>query len=159
MEKKVVVIKDNSKLYEIKENAIFLWKLESEETINEYKTRLTFSRDNEVPYYQELVTLENKFHKVSPIPMWSIILLGVLAFGFFTAFLITYLIKQENINMFLAFMTTILPALIFTLGTGVLGMFRTKHSLKYLQQSSSRFEEYQKEVKQLLNKHQIEKVD
>ena len=157
MEKKIVVIKDNSKLYEIKENSIFLWKLESEEVINEYKTRLTFVRDNEVPYYAKLVELEKRFFKVSPIPMWSIITLGVLALGFFTAFLILFIIKQKNLDMFMAFLTTILPALVFTLGVGLLGLFRTKHSLHYIQTSTQRFEEYQKEVEKLFQKE--EKVD
>ena len=159
MEKKVITVNSKSKVYEIKENSIFLWVLEHEEGINSYKTRLTLAREDNAPYHQELVTLEKKFHKVSPIPMWAIIALGICAFGFFTAFLLLYIVKGKKLDMFTEFLSTILPALVFTLLTGVLGLLRTKHSLKYLQKSSSRFEEYQKEVQGLLDKYQKENVD
>ena len=151
MEKKTVVIKPNLKLYEIKEHAIFLCELEEEETINEYKLRLTFKRDETVSFYHKLVLLEKEYRKSSSIPLWLLIVFFVFAFGFFTAFLILWIIHKENLDLKMAFLTTILPALGFTGILGGLGIFRTKQTLDYIKTSSKRFEEYQKRVNQLIS--------
>lgn len=154
MERKTVKISENIKLYEIQENSIFLWKLEREEPVNDYMVQLTFVRDDEKPYIEKLKNMEKEFHRSSAVPMWLIILLAILAIGFFSAFLTFYFLSGREVDMNFAFPIYILPALVFTAILGVLGLIRTRQVLKYVNDSTNRFETYKEKVDALVKKYE-----
>ena len=155
METKVVSVSKDSKLYEIQQNSIFLWKCIKEEERNSTQLYLTFSRDDSLPYIDELRKLEKEFYKASKIPTWGLVISAILAVGFFSAFILTLVLNKEDTRMETAFPVLILPAIIFTVLTGVLGIFRTKDILKYINESSSRFDQYKERVNQLIENSNI----
>lgn len=151
METKVVKVSEKLKLYEIQQNSIFLWKLEKTDVINEYMVALTFVRDDSVPHFDEIKKLEKEFHHSSRIPLPLLVVTSALAIILFTVFLIIYLVNDREIDMNVYFPSLVLPAILFTVTSGVLGMIRTKDVAKYINNSTSRFEEYKQKVQALVN--------
>ena len=152
MEKKCVKSTENSKLFEIKQNEIFKWKLEKEEVVNEHVTKLYFERDDSLSYIKELRTLEKSFYKVSWVPLWLLVVLSVITISFYSVFLVIYLINKGEIDMGVLFPSILVPGIVFMFALGILGMIRTKDTTKYIKTSVERFESYEEKVKELETK-------
>ena len=91
--------------------------------------------------------------------MWLIILFAVLAIGFFTTFLIVFIINGGSVDMNVAFSSIILPAMVFTGILGALGLMRTKQIVKYVNQSAERFEKYKNLIDELVANSTQEKIE
>ena len=108
---------------------LFDWKLVKEEKKENAPSILYFERDENVPYYQEMVEIEKE---TSPklLPFWSLIILVAVAFALITAALIISLLKvMDTLTCFLAFF---IPASLFLGGDVLLFYLRSKQLLKYL---------------------------
>ena len=108
---------------------LFDWKLVKEEKKENAPSILYFQRDENVPYYQEMVEIEKE---TSPklLPFWSLIILVAVAFILITAALIISLLKvMDTLTCFLAFF---IPASLFLGGDVLLFYLRSKQLLKYL---------------------------
>lgn len=108
---------------------LFDWKLVKEEKKENAPSILYFERDENVPYYQEMVEIEKE---TSPklLPFWSLIILVAVAFILITAALIISLLKvMDTLTCFLVFF---IPASLFLAGDVLLFYLRSKQLLKYL---------------------------
>ena len=108
---------------------LFDWKLVKEEKKENAPSILYFERDENVPYYQEMVEIEKE---TSPklLPFWSLIILVAVAFVLITAALIISLLKvMDTLTCFLVFF---IPASLFLGGDVLLFYLRSKQLLKYL---------------------------
>ena len=108
---------------------LFDWKLVKEEKKENAPSILYFERDENVPYYQEMVEIEKE---TSPklLPFWSLIILVAVAFSLITAALIISLLKvMDTLTCFLVFF---IPASLFLGGDVLLFYLRSKQLLKYL---------------------------
>ncbi len=108
---------------------LFDWKLVKEEKKENAPSILYFERDENVPYYQEMVEIEKE---TSPklLPFWSLIILVAVAFSLITAALIISLLKvMDTLTCFLVFF---IPASLFLAGDVLLFYLRSKQLLKYL---------------------------
>ena len=146
---KVVKTKTNLVPYEVDENKIFLWKLKNREDLEDNKSILTFERED-YPFTKDLTVLEKKFHKSSIIPMWLLIVLSTLSIGMYSAFLIVFLINKNSMDIADLFFPMLLPAIIFTVAVGVIGLIKTKQTQKYIANSENRYKEYKNKVQELL---------
>ena len=107
---------------------LFDWKLVKEEKKENAPSILYFERDNETPYYQEMVEIEKE---TSPhlLPFWVLLLLVGIAFSLITAALICSLLKvMETLTCFLVFF---IPASLFLAADVLLFYLRSKQLLKY----------------------------
>ena len=111
-------VKNNEIDDTIQTMATFDWNLISKD-INGYKTVLTFEREKDTPYYQEVISLEKKWKKETSFPSWPNYLLVLVSFILITIYLVFLLNSKDdegkllfNITHFLSFM---LPGLIFLL--------------------------------------------
>ena len=108
---------------------LFDWKLVKEEKKENAPSILYFERDENVPYYQEMVEIEKE---TSPklLPFWSLIILVAVAFSLITAALIISLLKvMDTLTCFLVFF---IPASLLLAGDVLLFYLRSKQLLKYL---------------------------
>ena len=118
--------KKKVKLNEVSETInvmnIFDYQLVSKENDN-YKVILTFSRDDETPYFNQIYNLEKKWKEEMEIPMLPIYIMVMTAFILLTAYLITVLIFKFNLIYFL---TLMVPALILIALSAFFHMNRLK---------------------------------
>lgn len=131
----------------IKTYSIFDWKVTNKE-INGYKTTVTFVRETDKPYYNELVKLEKKWNKETNFPAWPSYAFVLIAFLIFTAYLIVSFITnfQDKLTFFLAFM---IPGLVFLFLAVVYFFIRTKKIEKIIASYYDKRHEYNLESKKI----------
>ena len=96
----------------IKTMEIFDWKV-TDKTIEAYKTSLSFERDNETPYYKEMVLKEKAWNKKYNPTMIHIYILSILSIIVITGALITHFLFPNA-----AFHNPLVYSLLFS-GIGV----------------------------------------
>ena len=111
---------------------LFDWKLVKEEKKEGGPSTLYFERDENVPYYKEMVEIEKD---ISPklIPFWILIAVVGLAFSLVTVYLILFLALKTNFNDIKYFYIFFIPAMLL-LGIDTLIFYlRSRQLMKYLQ--------------------------
>ena len=110
---------------------LFDWKLVKEEKKDKAPSTLYFERDENVPYYQEMVEIEKE---ISPklIPFWTLIIPVVLAFMLMTAALIVSLLKVPGFTPLNCFLIFFIPASLFLCADVLIFYLRSRQLLKYL---------------------------
>ena len=110
---------------------LFDWKLVKEEKKENAPSLLTFERNNEVPYYQEMVAIEKE---TSPklIPFWVLLIFVGIAFCLITASLIISLLKIPGFDALKCFLIFFIPAALCLSLDVVIFYLRSKQLLKYL---------------------------
>ena len=154
MESKTLRLKTNLKHIDIKKMAIFEWEVKKEEKVDELFTDVTFSRDDSVPYIDELKRLEeeyDKFGNLKVIPHSVLILLALVAFTLLTLFVIFGIVDVANMGMQLAMFIFLIPGLLVAAILCVLGVFVTKKSISYVNEDVNRDRIYLEKVKELQN--------
>lgn len=126
---------------------LFDWKLIKEEKKENAPSILYFERDENVPYYQEMVEIEKE---ISPkmIPFWTLIIPVSIAFALVTAYLIMYLALKPNFDTMKFFFIFFLPAMGLLLVDTLLFYLRSKQLMNYLK----REEELVKNVEEKMTK-------
>ena len=110
---------------------LFDWKLVKEEKKEKAPSILYFERDENVPYYQEMVEIEKE---ISPklIPFWVLIIPVALAFILITIALIIALAKVPNFEPIKLFLIFFVPASLFLIVDVVIFYLRSKQLMNYL---------------------------
>ena len=112
MEKVVKKTRDSLKHILVRQMKIFDWVLEQEKRVNKLDTELTFIRDDEVSYIDELRHLEKDYFKNQLLPNWLVVLMGSLAFIFLTLFLIFGLLDNTLMTFNRALIIFLIPAVL-----------------------------------------------
>ena len=111
---------------------LFDWRLVKEDKKENAPSILTFERETDTPYYQEMVEIEKE---TSPklIPFWVLIIFVGIAFSLVTASLIITLLKVEGFDALRCFLIFFIPASLCLFIDVVLFYLRSKQLLKYLE--------------------------
>ena len=110
---------------------LFDWKLIKEEKHENAPSILYFERNENVPYYQEMVEIEKE---TSPrlIPFWVLLIFVGIAFGLMTTALILYLSKIKGFDSLKVFFFFFIPAAICLSVDVAFFYLRSKQLMKYL---------------------------
>ena len=110
---------------------LFDWKLIKEEKKENAPSILYFERNENVPYYQEMMEIEKE---TSPqlIPFWALLIFVGIAFSLMTVALILYLLKIKGLDSLKVFLFFFIPAAVCLSVDVVLFYLRSKQLMKYL---------------------------
>ena len=112
--------------------SLFDWKLVKEEKHENAPSILYFERDENVPYYQEMVAVEKE---TSPklLPFWILIVLVGLAFAIMTVYLILFLALKPNFDALKYFYIFFIPSMVLLLADTGIFYLRSRQLMKYFQ--------------------------
>ena len=148
MEKVEIKVLNNIKEDAKRNYQLFKWVLISEkEDLKE--TTLVFERDDQVPYYQELVKLENKFNKVYSIPGWIAYGLIGLILVYVTTIAILYLTHILELEKQLLVLILAIPTGVLLLANVFITYLRGKEMNYHLTKKEEKYAKYQKKVDEL----------
>ena len=100
MEKKTIKVNELNIRTTLDKYMIFDWKIEDQKDIGSGVKEFTFTRDNETPYYQELVKLENTYPNYKyPSMLWTIIF-SIAAFIIVTVLMIMFFVNRSFAKSF-----------------------------------------------------------
>lgn len=151
METKQKVIKNEIKIITVREMGIFDWKVKEEKKLENEKTLMTFQRNDEVSYINELRELEKEYYSIKKIPLPLLGILAGLSFVFLTLFVVFGIAGVVEMEFTLAMLIFMLPGLLFALALGVLGFLSTKQSISFANEKANRDKIYVEKVKALKN--------
>lgn len=131
---------------------LFDWKLINEEKKENSPSILTFERDENVPYYQEMVEIEKE---TSPhlLPFWVLAVPVSIAFIIMTVFLILYLAMKEAFDAKANLFFFLIPSMVLLLADTLLFYYRSRQLMKYLQNEDTIVKEAEDKIKQLKAKY------
>ena len=111
---------------------LFDWKLVKEEKHDNAPSILYFERDENVPYYAEMVVVEKE---TSPklLPFWILVAVVGLAFAIMTVYLILWLALKPDFDALKYFYFFFIPAMLLLLADTGIFFLRTRQLMKYLQ--------------------------
>lgn len=151
MEKTQIKVENNVKNDAIRNYRLFQWVLVDE--VNDLKeTTLTFERDNEVPYYKDLVRLENQFNKVYSLPSWLSYVFTVVALIYVSIMAILYLTHVITLDKSLVAIIIAIPGGVLLLLNVLVSFIRNKQMNHHLTRKEEKYQKYQEKVNQLINK-------
>ncbi|MCF0107494.1 MAG: hypothetical protein HUJ59_00565 [Bacilli bacterium] len=151
MEKVVKKTRDSLKHILVRQMKMFDWTLEQEKRVNKLDTELTFTRDDEVSYIDELRHLEKDYFKNQLLPNWLVVLMGSLAFIFLTLFLVFGLLDNTLMTFNLALIIFLIPAVLCSIVLGVLCIYNTKQAINIAENEKKRDTNFIEKVKNLKN--------
>ena len=131
---------------------LFDWKLVKEDKKENAPSILHFERDENVPYYKEMVEIENE---ISPklIPFWVLIIPVALAFALVTAYLIMYLALKPNFDTMKYFFIFFLPAMGLLLIDTLFFFLRSRQLISYLNKEQELVKEAEEKMAKLREKY------
>ena len=111
---------------------LFDWRLVKEDKKENAPSLLTFERETDTPYYQEMVEIEKE---TSPklIPFWVLIIFVAIAFALVTTSLIITLLKVPGFDALKCFLIFFIPASLCLAADVLIFYLRSKQLLKYLE--------------------------
>ena len=111
---------------------LFDWRLVKEDKKDNAPSILTFERDTNTPYDQEMVEIEKE---TSPklLPFWVLLIFVAVAFALVTASLIISLLKVPGFDPLKTFLIFFIPASICLFIDVILFYLRSRQLMKYLQ--------------------------
>ena len=132
---------------------LFDWKLVKEEKKDNAPSVLYFERDENVPYYKEMVEIENS---ISPklIPFWVLIIPVAIAFSLVTVFLILFLINRDNFDTMKNFYLFFIPAMAFLLLDTLVFYLRSRQLVNYLKREDELVKQAETKIAELKKKYQ-----
>ena len=131
---------------------LFDWKLVSEEKHENAPSILTFERDENTPYYKEMVEIE-KQTSPSLIPFYVLVIPVAIAFIVMTIYLILTLALKDSFDAKSNLFFFLVPAMVLLLTDTVLFYFRSKQLMKYLQNEDKIVKEAEEKIKVLREKY------
>ena len=129
---------------------LFDWRLVKEDKKDNAPSILYFERDNETPYYQEMVEIEKE---TSPklLPFWLLIVFVGIAFALITTALIFSLL--HILSTMLCFLVFFIPASLFLASDVLLFYLRSKQLLKYFDNEKEIVKQAEDKMKALREKY------
>ncbi|MCR5184832.1 MAG: hypothetical protein K6C32_01975 [Bacilli bacterium] len=151
MSKVTITVLNNTRDDAIKNYQLFEWKL-IEEKKDLKETTLTFERDENTPYYPELVALEEKFHKVYTFPSWLSYVLIAITLIYVSVIAILWIshvidVKKEILVIILAIPTGVL----LLINTG-LSFLRSRQMNHHILHKEEKYQEYAKKIEEIKKK-------
>lgn len=131
---------------------LFDWKLVKEEKHENAPSVLYFERNENVPYYQEMVAAE-KDTEPKLLPFWSLIAVVALAFSIMTVYLILWLSMRETFSSIKYFYFFFIPAMILLLVDTLLFYLRSRQLMKYLQNEDAVVKKAEERMKAIKEKY------
>ena len=131
---------------------LFDWKLVSEEKHENAPSILTFERDENTPYYKEMVEIE-KQTSPSLIPFYVLVIPVAIAFIVMTIYLILTLALKDSFDAKGNLFFFLVPAMVLLLADTALFYFRSKQLMKYLQNEDKIVKEAEEKIKVLREKY------
>jgi hypothetical protein len=131
---------------------LFDWKLVKEEKHEDAPSVLYFERNENVPYYQEMVAAE-KDTEPKLLPFWSLIAVVALAFTIMTVYLILWLSMRETFSSIKYFYFFFIPAMILLLVDTLLFYLRSRQLMKYLQNEDAVVKKAEERMKAIKEKY------
>ena len=131
---------------------LFDWKLVKEEKKEGSPSTLYFERDENVPYYKEMVEVEKE---ISPklLPFWVLLIPIAIAFALVTTYLILYLALRPNFDVFKFFLILFVPSMVLLLlDTGIF-WFRSKQLMDYLKNEDVLVKNAEEKMKEIRAKY------
>ena len=113
------------------------------------ETTLVFQRDDQVPYYQELVKLENKFNKVYTIPGWIGYALIALTLVYVSTIAILWLTHILNLEKQYLVIILAVPTGILLLANVFISYLRNREMHYHLTKKEEKYAKYQKLVDEI----------
>ena len=131
---------------------LFDWRLVNEEKHENAPSILTFERDENVPYYKEMVEVEKE---ISPklFPFWTLIVPVALAFVVMTVFLILHIAARPAFDSKAYFFAFFGPAMGLLLVDTILFYLRSKQLMKYLNNEDSVVKTAEEKMKAIREKY------
>ena len=131
---------------------LFDWKLVSEEKHENAPSILTFERDENTPYYKEMVEIEKQ---TSPklIHFYVLVIPVSIAFIVMTIYLILTLALKDSFDAKANLFFFLVPAMVLLLTDTVLFYFRSKQLMKYLQNEDKIVKEAEEKINALREKY------
>ena len=149
MEEKTVITNSNNEKLVLDKHFLFLWKCEEKKVIGGH-IEIRFSRDDSVPYIDELRKLENEFGEYRVGTMLPTIILPAISMILFTVFLVIFLLNRDNFNFPLYFFSIVLPALLLLLASMIFMFLRTSKINKIAREKPLKEQEYQAKIDKLI---------
>ena len=131
---------------------LFDWKLVKEDKKEGYPSTLYFERNENVPYYKEMVEVEKE---ISPklLPFWVLIIPIAIAFILVTTYLILYLAMRPDFDVMTFFFALFVPAMVMLLiDTGIF-WFRSKQLMDYLKNEETLVKNAEEKMKEIRAKY------
>lgn len=151
MEKVKIQVLNNVAKDAIRNYTLFEWKLvEQKEDLKE--TTLVFERDDETPYYHELVKLENDFNKVYSIPAIVPYIFIILTLLYVSTMAILWLTHVINVEKVVFVIMLAIPTGVFLLLNVFVTFLRTRQMNYHLTKKEEKYQKYQKKVNELTGK-------
>ena len=151
METKIIKTNDINERQLLETYSIFEYKC-VERTVNGRKITLKLVRDDSVPYYQELVKLEQEYGEFKIKNMTGVSLMPIITFILVTIFLVVFLIDKEHFNFTLMFSLLMIPALVVLAFTVVLTVIKLRSFSKVNKEKPNKDLEYKEKVAKLKEK-------
>ena len=131
---------------------LFDWKLVKEEKKEGAPSTLYFERDENVPYYQEMVVVEKD---ISPklLPFWVLIIPIAIAFALVTTYLILYLALRPNFDVFKYFLILFVPSMVMLLADTGIFWYRSKQLMDYLKNEEALVKNAEEKMKEIREKY------
>ena len=149
MEEKTVITNSMNEQLVFDKHTLFLWKCEEKKVVGK-NIEFRFSRDDSLPYIEEIRKLENEFGEYHVGSMLPTIVLPAISIVLFTVFLIIYLFNKDNFNFSLYFFSILLPALFFLLVAMVLMFLRTNKINKITREKPLKEQEYKAKIDKII---------
>ncbi|HHT67138.1 MAG TPA: hypothetical protein GX010_02805 [Erysipelotrichaceae bacterium] len=132
--------------------SLFDWRLVKEEKQKNGRSSLHFERDETVPYYHEMVKIEEEMIP-KLIPLWIFFVLVGLAFACVTVYLILFLVLRSNFSTAPYFYIFFVPAMVLLFSATVLFYFRSRQILKFLESEKERVLDVEKRMLELKERY------
>ena len=152
MEKVEIKVLNNVAKDAIRNYTLFDWKLiEQKEDLSE--TTLVFERDDQTPYYHEIVKLENDFNKVYSIPAIVPYIFIIITLFYVSIMTVLWLTHVLNIEKIVFVVILAIPTGILLLLNVFVTYLRTRQMTYHLTRKEEKYQKYQKKVNEIMGKN------
>ena len=131
---------------------LFDWKLVKEEKHDNAPSVLYFERDENVPYYQEMVEIEKE---LSPklLPFWLLIVPVALSFVLITVYLILYLVNKDSFDKIMFFYIFFIPVIVLLLISTLVFFLRSRQLMNYLKNEEEVVKKMEEKMQELKKRY------
>ena len=148
MERKTVITDSINEKQIMDTYLLFEYKCEEKKIVGS-KIRLTFVRDDSVPYIKELRQLEYEYGSYRVGSLLPGIILPILSFILLTVYLVIFLVKRNTIDVMPLFFAICVPALVLLM-LGALFMILRLLAINNIQNKKPiKDQEYKKKIEEL----------
>ena len=148
MEEKTVITNQINAQLVIDKYLIFKWKCLEKKYIGS-KIEIHFSRDDSLPYIDELRKLENEYGEYKVGTMLPTYILPGVSMVLFTVFIIIFFVNKDHFDFLPYFLSLILPALICLVLAFIFMFLRSRTIGKIEKEKPIKDQEYKDKVSKL----------